>query len=389
MFGNIFTKKLMLVGLVLVFIFIPALSYAKTDNEAVVMTMFSSLTCPHCNNAKAFIKELEQEAKLDFEFRDYTLAENISLAKEFYDDYEVPKSQQGLVPIIYIADRYFLGFNDDIGKEMKAYLTALNSSQNKDGELAGTAIENKKNIKLPWLGEINLRDFSLPVLAIVLGTIDGFNVCSLGALVLILGLVIALKSRKRIFILGFTFLLTTGLVYGVMILLWHQLFTVLAPYLRSLELVIGILSIIGGLYLLREFYKALKSGPICSTNNILSRLAPKVEKIFHNKTNWLVLIGVIVLFSGAVTIIEFPCSAVLPVLFSGVLVEAGVSQAAVFSYIALFILFYLLDEIIIFIIAVLTMKIKIVSPKFIIFFNLLAAFIFLGLGIFYLLGLSL
>lgn len=174
-----------------------------------------------------------------------------------------------------------------------------------------------------------------------------------------------------------------------MIFLWHQLFTVLAPYLRSLELVVGILSILGGIYLLREFYKAYKSGPICSSNNILSRLAPKVEKIFHNKTNWLLLVGVVILFSGAIAIIEFPCSAVIPVIFSGLLVEAGISQGLVLLYISLFILFYLLDEIIIFVIAVMTMKIKIVSPKFITFFNLLAAFIFLGLGLFYVLGLSL
>jgi hypothetical protein len=44
---------------------------------------------------------------------------------------------------------------------------------------------------------------------------------------------------------------------------------------------------------------------------------------------------------------------------------------------------YLLDEIIIFAIAVVTLRIKTVSPKFIIFFNLLAAFIFIGLGIYY------
>lgn len=365
---------------IVLFVMFPNFVGAKNNVETQNIIMFSSPTCPHCNDAKNFISNLEKEDKIELKFTDYTIANNADLVSEFYAKYEVPANYQGLVPIMFVGDKYFLGFSNTIGSEIKDYLIS--------GEKENST-ENSKKIKIPFFGEINLLNFSLPVLTVILGIVDGFNVCSLGALVLILGLVIALKSRKRIFALGGVFLITTGLVYGLMIFIWHQLFSVLAPYLRSLEVVIGILSMLGGLYLLREFYKALKSGPICSSNNILSRLAPKVENIFKNKTNWFLLISAVILFSGAVTIIEFPCSAVIPVIFSGILVEAGLSKSMALLYIALFLLFYLLDEIIVFVITVLTMKIKVVSPRFIIFFNLLAAFIFLGLGIFYLLGLSL
>lgn len=383
MFHYIFKKKVFLFLLAFLFIFLPQITKAENIERKEKLYIFSSPTCSHCQDAKIFLADLEKDDSFNFSVQDYTLANNVDLVKEFYIDYKVPKNYQGLVPIIFVGDRYFVGFSEDIGNDLSAYL--------QDSYKAPEPVvkEGEKIIKLPWLGEINLLNFSLPVLAITLGIVDGFNVCSLGALVLILGLVIALHSRKKIFVLGFTFLITTAVVYGVMIFIWHRLFSLLAPYVRSLELLIGVLSIVGGIYLLKEFYQARKNGPICSSNNILSRLAPKVEKIFQNKTNWWLLVGVIILFSGAVTIIEFPCSAVLPVLFSGILVEAGLSQGLALSYIALFILFYLLDEIIVFLVAVLTMKIKIVSPRFIVFFNLLAAFIFLALGIFYLLGLSL
>lgn len=446
-------KKIIAIISIFLFVLFPGFANAETRVEtSKEVIMFSSPSCPHCSDAKSFLKDLKAEKQLDFKLTDYTISKNLELVNEYYENYDVPSHYRGAVPIMFIGDEFLLGFNQQVtGSQLEKYLTedvsseevgdntseevvddTSNSEEIKDEssnesvpsdleedpatsendsqdeseeegalvtkpeagndansqEDANVAAGGKK-VNLPLIGEIDLTDFSLPVLAIILGVIDGFNVCSLGALVLILGLVIALKSRKRIFALGSVFLLTTGLVYGVMIFLWHQLFTVLAPYLRSLEVVVGFLSILGGLYLLREFYKAKKSGPICSSNNILSRLAPKVEKIFKNKTNWLLLAGVVILFSGAITIIEFPCSAVIPVIFSGVLVEAGVSQALALLYIALFVLFYLLDEVIIFIIAVMTMRIKIVSPKFIVFFNLLASFIFLGLGIFYLFGLSL
>lgn len=377
-------KYIFALFIVLIFLFSPSLLSAQSSQSEVVM--FTSPTCPHCNAAKDFFNDLSLTNDYDFALVDYTLANEIALAKQYYKDYQVPVSYQGLVPIIFIGERYFVGFNEQIASDIRQQIdvTATTVSDVQSG-----SVTKEKIINLPFLGEVDLYSFSLPILAIIMGAIDGFNVCSLGALVLILGLVIALRSRRRILLLGSTFLLTTGVVYGLMIFLWHQIFSVLAPYVRSLELVVGLLSIFGGIYLLREFYQAWRRGPICSSNNILSRLMPKVEKIFQNKTNWLLLVGTVALFSGAVTIIEFPCSAVLPVLFTGILVESGISQSTAIAYITLFLLFYLLDELIIFLVAVFTMKIKIVSPRFIIFFNLLAALIFLALGAFYLLGLSL
>jgi len=168
-------------------------------------------------------------------------------------------------------------------------------------------------------------------------------------------------------------------MYALLIFLRHQLFSFIAPYIKSMELLIGILALGGGVYLLREFYLAYKRGPICSSNNLMSRLVPKIEKIFKEKTNRIVLIGAVMIFAVLVTVIEFPCSAFLPVLFTSILVDSGISFNMSLFYIALYMLMYLLDEIIIFTIAVVTLKLKIVSPKFIVFFNLLAAAIFIGL----------
>ncbi len=335
--------------------------------------MFSSPTCPHCTAAKNFLTSLQAEGEVVFRFEDYNLASNVELADEYYEHYSVPAGQRGLVPAIFVGDEYFIGYNESVGEEIKNYLI---SQEKKSSGLT----------RVPILGEIDLYSFSLPALAITLGIVDGFNVCSLGALIIILGLVMVLGSRKRIILMGGAFLLTAGLVYALLIFLWHQFFAFIAPFIRSMEILIGSLSIIGGIYLLYEFYKAYKSGPVCSSNNIMSRLTPKIEKIFKNKTNWLVLLSSVMLFALVVTVVEFPCSAFLPVLFASILVDSGVSFQTSVGYIGLYMLFYLLDELIIFAIAVWTMRIKIVSPKFIIFFNLLAALIFIFLGGVYIFG---
>ncbi len=378
------TKKLFVFFLIftLFIISIPQKSQAEfeilnEEKEVIEILFFGSPTCPHCLAEKSFLKDLQKKYP-EITISEYTLSANIKLVSDLYLQYEVPKNKQGLVPATFISNTnlYFIGFNDSIGLAIEDHVKNI---------LEEGSSENKKidTVKVPFLGKINLYEFSLPILAIVLGVVDGFNVCSLGALVIILGLVIVLGSRKRILILGGIFLLITTLTYGLLMLMWHRLFSILSPYIKSMELFIGVLSVIGGIYLAREFFKSIKQGPACSSGGIIAKLSPKVEKVFSNKRSLAILIGVVSLFALAITIIEFPCSAFLPVLFTGILVEANISMNLTLSYLGIFLLFYMLDEIIIFLIAVLSMKIKIVSPKFINFFTLLAALIFLFLGMFY------
>lgn len=341
------------------------------NEDKIEILFFSSQTCPHCSAEKEFLKKIEEKYSY-ITVKEYDFSENLDLLENLYEEYEVAKGQRGLVPATFIDAKFFLGFNESIGQEIEKQIQGIESE---DLSLI---------IKIPFIGEVDAYQYSLPALAVILGIIDGFNVCSLGALVIILGLVMVLRSRKRILILGGTFILVTALTYGFLIFLWHQFFTLISPYVKSMEVLIALLSIAGGIYLLREFIKSMREGPTCSSGGIIARLSPKVEKIFSNKRNILILFGVVVLFALAITIIEFPCSAFLPMLFASLLAESQLSLGLSISYMALFILFYMLDEIIIFLIAFFTLKIKIVSPKFINFFNLLAALIFLFLGFLYL-----
>jgi len=67
--------------------------------------------------------------------------------------------------------------------------------------------------------------------------------------------------------------------------------------------------------------------------------------VFEKKGGILTLVGAVFLFGAIVTIVEFPCSAVLPVIFAGILTEAKITTLLSFLYIGIFLIFYLLDEI--------------------------------------------
>lgn len=374
------TRRIFLFLLTLSFLFIwSGYSFA---NEVVEIKIFTSQSCPHCSSAKTFLKNFESEIKelnwKSIKTTELDFSKNLKTVKKLYEEYWVSTSQQWLVPAIFLWEKYFIWFNEQIEKEIKEYILEQETTIGND---------NKHLITLPIVWEVDIFSFSLPLLAVVLWIVDWFNVCSLWALLVILWLVIVLKSRKKIILMWGTFLLTSAIMYWILILLRHQLFSFIAPYIKSMELLIWILAISGWIYLLREFYKAYKSWPICSSNNLMSRLVPKIKKIFQEKTNRIILFWAIMLFAIIVTVIEFPCSAFLPVLFTSILADSGVSFGVALLYIWLYMFMYLLDEMIIFAIAIITLKIKIVSPKFITFFNLLAAFIFIWLWLYFIIWL--
>ncbi len=374
-----FIKRFYLFIIALSFLFIAPISFAS---DTIEVTFFTAPWCPHCTNAKNFLKnfktELENIEWKSININELDFSRNLTIARELYQEYWVLNSQQWLVPAIFVWEKYFVWFNEQIQEELRNYILTQETTESNDEE---------RFITLPILWEVDLLSFSLPVLAVTLWIVDGFNVCSLWALLVILWLVMVLRSRKRIILMWWAFLLTSAIMYWVLILLRHQLFSFIAPHIKSMEILIWILALSGGIYLLREFYKAYKSWPICSSNNLMSRLVPKIQKIFKEKTNRVILLWAVMLFAIIVTVIEFPCSAFLPVLFTSILVDSGISFNTSLLYIWLYMLMYLLDEVIIFAIAVITLKIKIVSPKFIIFFNLLAAFIFIWLWLYYILWL--
>jgi len=212
----------------------------------------------------------------------------------------------------------------------------------------------------------------------------------LSALVLILGLVLVLRSRKRIFLFGGMFVLTAAVVYGLLIVLWHRFFSLLAPYIRLLEILLALVSVSGSAFFFRQFLLFKKYGPHCSAtagNSFTSRSFKKIQKVFERHDGIWILLGGVFLFSLVVTVVEFPCSAAIPVIFAGILAKANLSFAAFFFYLAVFVLFYMLDEFVVFLIAVFKMNIWFSSHKFTIWATLVEAFILAFIGLYYIVGL--
>lgn len=361
-------------------------SSAAIEPEVKLHYFYNEL-CPFCREAEKFLDVLEERYP-EIKINRYLAAnpQNREILEELAKKTGAER-YIGLVPMTFIEERFFLGFDspEGIGKEIENFVQeqlGIKRPQEQPADLA-------QKITLSILGEVNLGAFSLPVLAVILGFLDGFNICSLGALVLILSLVIGFRSRKKILFFGSLFIFITGLTYGLLMVMWFFFFELLGEHLRNMQMLIGLLALFGGIYFFYQFLKFRKKGPVCEIETgkgIKTKLAERVQQSFKNPKNILLTIGAIFAFAFIVTIIEFPCSAVVPVIFTGILAEAQLAGFLHFFYIALFLIFYMLDEIAIFLIAVFTMRLWLVSGKFVTYATLAQAIILSLLGAYYLFG---
>ena len=93
--------------------------------------------------------------------------------------------------------------------------------------------------ELPFLGRTDLTAISIPVLAIVLGLIDGFNPCAMWVLVYLISLILSVNDRKKIWLIVGSFVFASGVLYFLFMTAWLNAF-LLIGYFRPLTIIIGL-----------------------------------------------------------------------------------------------------------------------------------------------------
>ena len=371
--------------LVLFVVLLMSSSFVFAKNaEIKEIHFFEQRGCPDCARAKAFLDEYIVPNYLDVEIISYSIMSTDSQDKfhemmrdRGVDDYQL------IVPTMFIGDNYFQNFFDGDKPLIKRALKG-EDVQNEIFFVRGEGV-----INVPFLGEINISNWSLPVLAAIIGTVDGLNVCSIGALILILSLVLSsFKSRKKILLYGGLFILTTVLVYGLLIFAWTALFHALAKYIGGINIFIGIAALGGGIYFFKKFIDFYRYGPACEykANKHLNKIIKKLKKAFSEDEKTIMLVSGVILFAFVVTLVELPCSFGLPMIYAGVLAAEGLSTAGYVSYVGLYLFFYMLIELVIFGIAVITKETVFAESKWITWVYLFGSLVLVALSYNYLIG---
>lgn len=202
-------------------------------------------------------------------------------------------------------------------------------------------------IEIPLLGKLDVRGYSLLVLAVMLGLIDGFNPCAMWALVYLIALVVSLNDKWKIWLIVGTFVFSSGVWYFLFMSAWLNAFLFLG-YIKPLTLGIGFLAMYVGI---KGFIDLIRNRgvPACTLADDRSRekTIGRMRRILLSPVSVTSVISIIGL-SFMINSIEFLCSCALPAVFTHVLSISHLSRVEHYGYILLYIFFFMLDDLIIF-----------------------------------------
>ena len=349
----------------------------EKKSETVTIYFFHSDTCSHCKAEKKFLESIKKDYP-NLVIRSYEVSSSTN-----YDYMKIAKDRMGStstgVPFTVIGDEFFNGYMASIGSRMKA---TLDSYYNDNTEVETPALEEPKEeideeskleekeepkkeenteYDIPLLGKIDAKEASIPLIAIILGFIDGFNPCALWILLFLINMLFNMKNRKKMWLLGTTFLVTSAFVYFLAMLGLSVVLSFAA--ITWVRRIIALVAIIGGVLNLRSYLTAKEDGCHVVDEKKRKKYFTKIKALTAEQNLLIALIGIIAL-AASVNLVELACSAGFPTIFITILELNNIDGLIKIGYILIYILFFLIDDLAIFIIAMLTLKISGVTTKY-------------------------
>ena len=382
----------------IIFTLILFLVLGSVSAKEITINLFYSSTCPHCAAEKEFLNEYIKENR-NVKVELYEVTENEDNAKLLDDVKETLGSINNYVPYTVIGEIGLTGYSDSIKNQIIHFVDKyqteeyydLVSKVKKEGKAIDLTkeddtkeVDNKKEaeetIKLPIIGEVAKSKISLPVAAIIIGFIDGFNPCAMWILLFLINMLIGIKDKKKSWIIGFTFLFVSGLVYFLSMIGINL--AVSAITINWIKILIALFILIFGIINLRKYFKMRKEEAGCSVVDSKKRkkINSSIHKILESKSFLFALLGTSLL-AASVNLVELACSLGFPLVFTEILSINKVTGLLRIIYLLIYIFFYMIDDIVVFVLSMKTLEATGVTNKYNKLCTLISSIIMIIMGI--------
>ncbi len=353
--------------------------------------------CGHCANEKEYLKDFEGiEARLV----DINTADGRALFNQVTNKYEIDK----VTPITLVGNEIIVGFygptksaiennlqnhkkfytfektlEDDVCIDVYPNKTCPTEKVNEPEacETDSAITRALKNVDIPFIGTVDLSNYALPTISIVLGFIDGFNPCAMWVLVAFLVALIQIGDRFKMFLTAGLFIFAEAVMYSLILGAWSALFNFVSLD-KIVTPIIGTVAIGAAIFFL---YEGIFSDGTCKVTNPKQRkkISQRIKDLSEKPITIGFFIGILGL-AFSVNIIEFACSVGIPQTFTDVLHLSGISLLSRIWYMSLYIIFYMIDDLIVFGIAIYSIEKIGITHKYARASNVLGGIIMLLLG---------
>jgi hypothetical protein len=367
---------------------------AGAASQTVDVYLFWRVSCPHCDREIEFLERLaaaEPRVRVH-RFEVLRSAESRELLERVG---MVLQADVSAVPFTVIGDAVWIGYLDDAttGAEMKRRIDSclrggcpdsvaqLLAARDQPPLAEPPAIDRQRlpaTMRLPLLGEVALRDLPLPALTIALGALDGFNPCAMWALIFLLGLLLGVQDRLRMWVLGGAFVVASGAVYFMFMAAWLNLLLFLGMIVW-VRIGIGLVALAGAGYQLREYVLSRNETCPVTAPETRRRVFEGLRRLAGRRDLYAALAGIVAL-AFAVNLVELLCSAGIPVVYTQVLTMTGLPLWQYYAYLVLYIAVFMLDDLVVLVLALATLHVSGMATKYARYSHLLGGLLLAAIG---------
>lgn len=210
-------------------------------------------------------------------------------------------------------------------------------------------------------GELSLSGLPIPIITIIIGIIDGFNPCAMWILLFLISILMEEEKIWKRWLLGGIFLAVSGIAYFAFLAAWLNINLLIGVNIWA-KILVAVVAFAVGIFSLKSFQQE-QSG--CKVGDQVEKreMFNKIQNIIKNNNIWLASLGIAIL-ALSVNIFELVCSAALPAVYTNLLASQDITGIVRYMYLGLYALFFMLDDLLIFGIAMFTLQTTGISKKY-------------------------
>lgn len=325
---------------------------------SVKLYFFWSSRCPHCLEAQPFVEELAARYPwLSLESNEvFAVAEN---RERFIAMAALLGQQARSVPTFMVCGRMYVGWGGvDTGgsfldRKVRECYSSVYGTMAMSPPPAQDESSDVPALDLPVIGRFDAQQLSLPVLTLVLAGMDAFNPCAFFVLLFLLSMLVHMRDRRTMLMVGGVFVAVSGLVYFAFMAAWLNLFLVFGE-MRLVTLAAGIVAVTIALINIKDYVWYRRGVSLTLSETQKQKLARRSSALLNYSSVPALLLSTVLLAAVANTY-ELLCTAGFPMVYTRILTLNGLSTTGHYLYLALYNLIYVIPLLLIVLLFVATL----------------------------------
>ena len=323
---------------------------AQSSGRPVVVEYFYGEECPYCQQLGPRLAALA-DAEPAVRLETYEVWHDEGNRAHFAATAAAHGVEPSGVPMTFALGRVWIGYSEQLWAELEgAILAAVGDTVPGPPDVAA-----HDTLDVPVVGEVELGTSLLATTALI-AAVDGFNPCSLWVLSVLLAMTLHARSRRRVVLVGGTFLVVTAAVYGLFV---GGLFSVLSyvGLVGWIQAAVAAVALTFAIVAIKDFFWFGRGPSFTIPDRCKPRIYRSSRGLAKAELSTPALVGGAAALGLGVALVELPCTAGFPVIWTNALAVQGVETPAFLGLLGVYLGVYLLDEVVVFAVVVATLRI--------------------------------